>query len=101
MKGLGQIVIRPKVQTFDPVLNLGFCGQQKDRRPAALAADLPEHIQSAFDRHHDVQNNAVILSRMNIIKCLRPVIDGIHLITMVFQNIYDRFGHSRFVFRKQ
>ena len=101
MEGLGQIVVSPQIQAFNPVLDLRFCREQQNRCPAPLTADLPENIQTAFDRHHNIEDYAVIIPGVNIIQCLCPVIDCIHLIPVVFQNVYDRFGHSLFIFCKQ
>ena len=57
VKGLGQIVICPQVQSLNPRLHLRLCRQEQDGGPAALAAQQLQHLKAIQLRHHNIQNN--------------------------------------------
>ena len=86
------------VQALDPVLDLGLGCEEEDRRPYALLPDLFKNLKAAHARHHNIQNEAVIVSGMYVVKRFYAIVYSVHLIAVIFQYICHSLGHSRLVF---
>ena len=65
--GLGQVVVRAKVEGFDNIGTVCSRGQHDDRQVSLIAsgADIGEHLEAVHARHFDIQNYEVVLARIN------------------------------------
>lgn len=58
------------------------------RRSTGVETPAPQpgqHLQTVHLRHHDVQDNAVVLAALTVGQGVLPVVDGVHLISVVAQ----------------
>ena len=55
---LGQVIVGPKLQAYDPV-HVITPGRQHDHRDGMTAAYLLEHLKPVLSRHHDIKDDDV------------------------------------------
>ena len=84
MKGLGQVVVGPQLQTHDLVGHL-VSGRQHDDRDLALLPDLAADREAVHVRQHDVEHDQVGLGLAEPGQRLGAVADGLDLIALAGQ----------------
>lgn len=89
-KRFRQIIIRAEVQPGNAVFHIAFCRQQQHRGLHPGGAQLLQNGEPVRLRHHDIQQNAVIVVREPIGIGVFAVIDGIHGIVVVLENGAER-----------
>ena len=76
-KRLGKIIISARVQPFDLVLKLRFGGKHDHRSGDSFCPKCPQDIKAVHFWHHDIQDQAIIVSRQRIIQGVLSVVDDI------------------------
>ena len=97
VKGLGQIVVRPGIQSPDAVLDLRPGREQQDGRSAPVFPQRGEDFDSVFFRHHDVQNDPVVVAGQGVLVGVLTVVDGIDNVFVVREDVHHRFGKRPFI----
>ncbi len=63
-EGFGQVVVRSRVESFDPVANGIACCEHQDGRPHAGLPKRPADLEAVEPGQHDVEDDRVVLSRL-------------------------------------
>ena len=79
VKRLGEVVVGPRVQTGDAVLQAGAGGEHQNGGAQMPGAYLPGHGVAVQAGHHHVQNQQVVDAQLRVFRPGLPVIDGLSL----------------------
>lgn len=99
--GHGEVVVGAGVQPQHLVVHLGFGGEDQHRNGVALLPQGAQHRQSIHFRHHQIQDEGVVVSRLQVLQGLLAVINRIGGVIVFFQQGNDRPGQGAFILRKQ
>ena len=100
-EGLGQVVVRARVQPRHPVLH-GVPGREHQAgRGDALAPDALQRVDAAELRHHPVEDQAVVDPALGVVHGVRAVLHRVHGVARVFQQRLDRLAEVPVVVGKQ
>lgn len=101
VKGLGEIIIRARIQPLNAVLKRRLCCQHQNRRPAALRAHLPCDLIAVHAGHHYVEDQQVIYARLGIFRACLAVVDSLDGEALSFQHSPQRICQQDLVFNDQ
>ena len=96
VEGLGDIVVRPVLKAQELVRVLPPGGEHDDGH-GGKGTDLHAGLQAVQLRHHQVQNNEVILRGPGHVHRLAAVVAHVHLVSLVLQVEPDALDHNLFV----
>ncbi len=92
VKRLGEVVVGPRVQTGDAVLQAGAGGEHQNGGAQMPGAYLPGHGVAVQAGHHHVQNQQVVDAQLRVFRPGLPVIDGLRLKALPPQHLGDGVG---------
>ena len=98
-EGLGQIVVRPRLQPGHPILDPPSGGQHQHRNCGAAPPDSGQHLHSVRPGHHDIQHDHVICRALEPLQRLLPVMDHVHGESVLFQQEFQGPGKLHLVLR--
>lgn len=98
VKGLGEIVVRPSVQSRHLVGNGGAGGEHQHRGLHALASHLPQYAEAVQPREHDVQQDEVIRAGADIVQRGLPVRHPVCAVSRLAENVRYRLRQGGFIF---
>ena len=96
-KGFGKIVVRPQIKPGNPVFDLRLRRKEKHRSPVTALPQRTQYRKPVHLRHHDIENDAVVVLFPGIGKRIGSVVDGIHGKIVILQNIRNSLRHGRLV----
>ena len=97
-KGLGEVVVRPAVQSVNLVLHFGLGSQEHDRGRIFFPPENLHDLGAAADGKHDVQQDAVVDTGAGVFQTVVTVKNGIHVVFIAFENFRQCIRQLDFVF---
>src|SRR5579862_4440594 len=92
-EGFEQVVIRPKIQPFDPIRKRILCREEQDRRLDSGAPQFDEHRPAVTAGKHHVQNDKLVGARPAEQEAVLPV-GGVIDDKTVFREALAEIGRS-------
>jgi hypothetical protein len=101
LEGLGQIVVRPGVQTLHLVAELGLCRQHQYGRGYSAVPQTAQDLKAVHFRHHHVQYYPVVAALKTVVQSVLPVVHGVHGVFVVSQYDGESVGELFFIVGQQ
>ena len=95
---LDQIIVGAEFQTFDAVVHRAARAEDQHRRAGLAVADLLEDLQPVHVGQHHVQDDQIVIGRVNQVDRRLAVSGGIDRIAGALQAALQEIGNSLFVF---
>ena len=96
-KGLWKIVVRSQIEPGNPVFDLCLRREEKHGGPVTGFPQCAQYREAVHLRHHDIENDPVIVLFACIGEGFGPVINRVHGKIVIFQDIRDSLRHGGFV----
>ena len=97
LKGLGEIIVRPAVQSLDPVGQVAAGRQHQHRHGMAPGAQLPQQAEPVHPRQHSVQQDQVIQVRGGVVVAGHAVAADVHGVALPPQQLRQVPGQALFI----
>ena len=100
-KGLAQVVIRPEIKPFHPLLQSSPGRQNKHGKLPAAPPPVAQYIKPVHTRKRQIKNGGVILRRLRGIPACHAVLKPVHGKISPFKTRLDAFTNNTIIFNKK
>ena len=95
--GLGEIIVRAVLERGHRHFHRPVGGDHEDRRLGVALADLAQHFHAGAVRHHQIQQDHVVVGGFGAAQAFAAVLRQLHRVAFQAQQRLQAFADVRFV----
>ena len=101
MEGLGQVVVRARVEPLDPLADVAQRGDEQDGGGNPAGAELAQDGDAVHDREHPVEQDEVVRALPGPAQAVVAVVADVDLEPLLVQREGDRLAQLHIVLYEQ